>query len=110
MTRLDKTKAKAAPVQPPIAAEDYPTLSEFFSAYLHQDFRNEYGSPTKAAKHYVADASPDEVETLRNEWKKLRAKLDGQPLPVIQAAVRKLGAAWLPDSEAALKQLDAALQ
>ena len=49
MTRLDKTKAKAAPVQPPIAAEDYPTLSEFFSAYLHQDFRNEYGSATKAA-------------------------------------------------------------
>jgi hypothetical protein len=29
---------------------------------------------------------------------------------VMQAAVRKLGAAWLPDSEAALKQLDAALK
>jgi CdiI immunity protein len=110
MTRLNKSKAKAAPVHAPIAAEDYPTLGEFFSAYLHQDFRNEYGSPTKAAKHYIADASPDEVQTLRNEWKKLRETLDGQPLRVIQAAVRKLGAAWLPDSEAALKQLDASLK
>jgi hypothetical protein len=110
MTRLDKSKAKAAPVQPSIAAEDYPTLSEFFSAYLHQDFRNEYGSATKAAKHYIADASPNDVQTLRNEWQNLREKLTGQPLRVIQAAVRKLGAAWLPDSEAALKQIDAALK
>jgi CdiI immunity protein len=110
MRRLIKGKSKAVPVQAPIAAEDYPTLSEFFSAYLHQDFRNEYGSPTKAAKHFIADASPDEVQTLRNEWTKLREILHGQPLPVMQAAVRKLGAAWLPDSEAALKQLDAALK
>jgi hypothetical protein len=111
MTRLNKSKAKAAAVPPPpIAAEDYPTLSEFFSAYLHQDFRNEYGSATKAAKHYLADASPADGQTLRDEWQSLRAKLVGQPLPVIQAAVRKLGAAWLPDSEAALKQIDAALK
>jgi hypothetical protein len=110
MTRLDKSKSKAAPLHSPIAAEDYPTLSEFFSAYLHQDFRNEYGSATKAAKHYLADASPEDGQALRNEWQNLREKLAGQPLPVIQAAVRKLGAAWLPDSEAALKQIDAALK
>ena len=110
MTRLDKSKSKAAPLHSPIAAEDYPTLSEFFSAYLHQDFRNEYGSATKAAKHYLADASSEDGQALRNEWQDLREKLAGQPLPVIQAAVRKLGAAWLPDSEAALKQIDAALK
>jgi hypothetical protein len=110
MKRLIKGKAKIAPVQAPIAAGDYPTLSEFFSAYLHQDFRNTYGSPTKAAKNYISDASPDEVQTLRNEWKSFREKLADQPLRVIQAAVRKLGAAWLPDSEAALTQLDAALK
>jgi CdiI immunity protein len=110
MKRLIKGKAKAAPVEAPIAAEEYPTLCEFFAAYLHQDFRNTYGSPTKAAKNYIADASPDEVQTLRNEWQGFRKKLDGQPLTVIQAAVRKLGAAWLPDSEAALTQLDGALK
>ena len=42
--------------------------------------------------------------------KAFREKLAGQPLRVIQAAVRKLGAAWLPDSEAALTQFDAALK
>lgn len=110
MKRLSKGKSKTAPVEAPIAAEDYPTLSEFFSAYLHQDFRNTYGSPTKAAKNYISDASADEVQTLRNEWQGLRKRLAGQPLAVIQAAVRKLGAAWLPDSEAALTQLDAALK
>jgi CdiI immunity protein len=110
MTRVNKSKAKAAPTQVPIVAEDYPTLGEFFSAYLHQDFRNEYGSATKAAKHYLADASPEDGQTLRNEWQKLREKLAGQPLPVIQAAVRQLGAAWLPDSEAALNQIDIALK
>jgi len=31
-------------------------------------------------------------------------------LQTVQAAVRKLGAAWLPDSDAALKQIDAALK
>ena len=110
MKRTGKSKSKAAPLMVPIAPEDFPTLSEFFSAYLHQDFRNEYGSATKAAKHYVNDASPDEVQTLRDEWQRFREKLTGQPLQVIQAAVRKLGAAWLPDSEAALTQLDAALK
>ena len=106
-----KARVAAASVPPvPIASGDYPTLSEFFSAYLHQDFRNEYGSATKAAKHFIADAEPDQAQSLRNEWQDLRAKLNGQPLPVIQAAVRKLGAAWLPDSEAALKQIDAALK
>jgi hypothetical protein len=36
MKRLVKSKSKATPVQAPIVADDYPTLSEFFSAYLHQ--------------------------------------------------------------------------
>ena len=60
MTRVNKSKAKPPRPQSPIVAEDYPTLSDFFSAYLHQDFRNEYGSATKAAKHYLADASPED--------------------------------------------------
>ena len=113
MKLTGKAKSKTKTPQPPpvtIAPEDFPALHEFFSAYLHQDFRNEYGSATKAAKHYIADAAPDQAEALRNEWQSLRTKLHGQPLQTVQAAVRKLGAAWLPDSDAALKQIDAALK
>ncbi len=93
-----------------IAPEDFPALHDFFAAYLHQDFRDEYGSATKAAKQYVKDASPDQVASLRTDWQRFREKLAGQPLPTVQSAIRRLGAAWLPDSEAALAQLDAALK
>ncbi|HEY2821949.1 MAG TPA: contact-dependent growth inhibition system immunity protein [Candidatus Acidoferrum sp.] len=110
MKRAGKAKTKAQAVDVPIAPEDFPTLSEFFSAYLHQDFRNEYGSAIKAAKHYVSDAAPGQVQALRAEWQRFREKLTGQSLVTIQAAVRKLGAAWLPDSDAAFIALDATLK
>ena len=103
-----KTKNKTSEIV--IAPEDFPALHEFFAAYLHQDFRDAYGSATKAAKQYTKDAAPDQVESLRSDWQRLRQKLAGQPLATVQAAIRKLGAAWLPDSEAALTQLDAVLK
>ena len=93
-----------------IAPEDFLALHEFFAAYLHQDFRDEYGSATEAAKQYVKDAAPDQVQHLRTDWRRFRQKLAGQPLATVQSAIRKLGAAWLPDSEAAITQLDAALK
>jgi hypothetical protein len=103
-------KRKPKPNEVAITPEDFPTLHDFFAAYLHQDFRDEYGSATKAAKQYAKDAAPDQVASLRTDWQRFREKLAGQPLPAVQSAIRKLGAAWLPDSEAALAQLDAALK
>jgi hypothetical protein len=103
-------KRKIKPNDVAIAPEDFPALHEFFAAYLHQDFRNEYGSATRAAKHYVKDAAPDQVQSLRSDWQRFRQKLDGESLVTVQSAIRKLGAAWLPDSETALAQLDAALK
>jgi hypothetical protein len=103
-------KRKKKPIEVAIAPEDFPTLHEFFAAYLHQDFRNEYGSATKAARQYVKDAAPEQVQSLHDDWQRFREKLAGQPLATVQAAIRKLGAAWLPDSEAAFTQLDAALK
>lgn len=105
-----KRKSALKPNDVAIAPEDFPALHDFFAAYLHQDFRDEYGSATKAAKHYVKDAAPDQAQSLRGDWQRFRQKLAGQPLPTVQSAIRKLGAAWLPDSEAALAQLDAALK
>jgi len=103
-------KRKSKPVEVALAPEDFPALHEFFAAYLHQDFRDEYGSATKAAKQYVKDAAPDQAEGLRSDWQRFRQKFAGQPFATVQAAIRKLGAAWLPESEAALTQLDAALK
>ncbi len=103
-------KRKTTPNDVAIAPEDFPALHDFFAAYLHQDFRDEYGSATKAAKQFVKDASPDQVQGLRDDWQRFRQKLAGQTFSTVQAAIRKLGAAWLPDSEAAVAQLDVALK
>ncbi|MGC1903591.1 MAG: contact-dependent growth inhibition system immunity protein [Candidatus Acidiferrum sp.] len=93
-----------------VSLEDFPTLSEFFAAYLHQDFIDEYGSAAGAAKQYLKDATLEECVSLRSDWKRFRTKLSGRPISEVQAAVRKLGAAWLPNSNSALADVDAALK
>ncbi len=93
-----------------VSLEDFPTLNEFFAAYLHQDFVDEYGSAAGAAKQYLKDATPEECASLRGDWKRFRAKFSGRPISEVQAAVRKLGAAWLPSSNSALADVDAALK
>jgi hypothetical protein len=85
---------------------NYPALREFLPAYLHQDFAEEYGSPAEAAQTYLADATADEAEDVKREWRQFRKIFAGHPLSEIQAALHKLGAAWLPQSEDELKALD----
>jgi hypothetical protein len=93
-----------------IAPADFPALAEFFAAYLHQDFNDEYGSAADAAKQYLSDATPQEAESVRGEWARFRTTLAGQPLSEVQSAIGKLGAAWRPDSQSALVDFDAALK
>jgi CdiI immunity protein len=93
-----------------IAPADFPALVEFFAAYLHQDFNDEYGSAAAAAKQYLGDATPQEVEGVRAEWARLRTTLAGRPLSEVQSAFGKLGAAWRPDSQSALTDFDVALK
>jgi len=85
---------------------NYPALREFLPAYLHQDFAEEYGSVAEAAKAYLADATGDEMEDVKKEWQQLRKALAGRPFSEFQGALHKLGAAWQPQSEAELKDLD----
>jgi CdiI immunity protein len=85
---------------------DYPALREFFSAYMHQDFTDEYGSAAEAVKGFLADASGDEILQVRDEWKVLRNALRGRSLEDVQAAFGRLGSSWVPEHEAELKELD----
>jgi hypothetical protein len=85
---------------------DYPALQEFFPAYLHQDFGEEYESAAAAVKGFLADASGDEILQAKEEWKILRDALRDRPLHEIQAAMEKLGSAWLPENEEQLCELD----
>jgi hypothetical protein len=93
-----------------IALADFPALAEFFAAYLHQDFNDEYGSAANAVKQYLGDATPQEAQSVRAEWARLRSTLTGRPLGEVQSAIGKLGASWRPDSQSALTDCDVALK
>ncbi len=85
---------------------DYPALRDFFPAYLHQDFREEYGTAGGAVTGFLAEASGDEILEVKEEWKAFRGALRGWPFEEIQGALDRLGSAWMPENEAQLKELD----
>jgi hypothetical protein len=76
----------------------FSALREFFSAYLHQDFRDEYGSAAGAARAFRTDARAEELDIVVREWKLWRASLVKSSLGQMQDAVRELGGAWRPEA------------
>jgi hypothetical protein len=90
----------------PFDPADYPALREFFSAYLHQDFGDEYGSAAEAVNGFLSDASGDEILQVKDEWKTFRHAFGERPVQEIQSALGKLGSEWQPENETELKQLD----
>jgi CdiI immunity protein len=90
----------------PFDPADYPALQDFFPAYLHQDFSDEYGSAAEAVKGFLADASGDEILQVKDEWKALRGALRGRSMQEMQQVVGRLGSAWIPQHETELKELD----
>lgn len=87
-------------------ANDYPALQEFFPAYLHEDFAEEYESADEAVKEFLAEASGDEIQNVRDEWLRLRKTMAGRSFAEVQSAVSSLGAAWQPANEAEWKRVD----
>ena len=85
---------------------DFPALRAFFEGYLHQDFRDEYGSAVGAARAFWKDASDSELAAVRKEW---RAGLARASADEIAQATRKIGAAWQPLVAEDRDQVEAAL-
>jgi hypothetical protein len=84
----------------------FPALREFFPAYLHEDFGEEYGSAARAVAALLVDASDDQIHNVKEEWKMLRQQFAGHPLRSLQRALRELGAAWQPQSDQELQAVD----
>jgi hypothetical protein len=103
MAHAQKKKSSTNP------SNDFASLREFFSAYLHEDFNDEYGSAAVAARAFVQDAGSEELATTQSEWQRWRDRSRGKQLPEIQADLRKLGAAWLPETAEELDRVGAAL-
>jgi contact-dependent growth inhibition (CDI) system CdiI-like immunity protein len=85
---------------------DYPALQEFLPAYLHEDFAEEYESVGEAVKEFLAEASGDEIQNVRDEWLRLQKRFADRPFAEVQSAMRSLGAAWQPANEAEWKSVD----
>jgi len=99
-------KQEGAHDMKPFDPADYPALRDFFPAYLHQDFGEEYGSAADALRGFLAEASGDEIVQAKEEWNAFRKAFRSRPLQEIQTAVRRLGSAWQPESQAQLKEWD----
>lgn len=99
-------KHKDAHEAKPFDPIDYPALRDFLPAYLHEDFAEEYSSAADAVKGFLADASGDEILQVKEEWSAFRSALRNRPLQEIQAALTKLGSAWLPENLDQLKEWD----
>jgi hypothetical protein len=86
--------------------ENFPALMEFLPAYLHEDFGEEYGSAAQAFEALGTDASGDQIQTVKEEWQTLRKALAHKPIEEFREALTKLGAAWNPQSERELQEVD----
>src|SRR5579863_8458790 len=99
--RKNGTPAKQEP--------SFMALRDFFSGYLHQDFRDEHGSAVAAAEAFCNDAQSDELAAVRKEWDVWRKQLDATAPDVAATAIRKLGGVWQPQSLADLDAVGQAL-
>ena len=91
------------------AKSEFPALREFFPGYLHQDFREEYGSAAGAAKAFRKDASDAEIEAVQREWRRWRAGLKNSPADEIAKALRQLGSSWQPENPKEMDSLEKAI-
>lgn len=76
---------------------DYPALSAFLRAYLHQDFADAHGCPREAARAYRRAASPADWDALLRDWHRFLRAHRGAGLDEARAHLRdSLGCGWHP--------------
>jgi len=85
---------------------NFPALGDYLPAYLHEEFADEYGTAAEAVKTFLADASGDDIQNLREEWTLFRKTLAGRPIGDVQHALEALGVAWHPETEQELAAID----
>ena len=81
-----------------VKASDFPELRRFFAAYLHEDYVAEHGTPAAGLRAFVADASSNERQQLREETKRfLEATRDLEFARVVDL-LEEFGSRWTPES------------
>jgi len=75
-TRRGSPAPKSSPDRT-FSAADFPALRTFLRGYFHQDMKEEYGSPEEAVSEFCADASPEEVRSVAENWSRFLAQAQG---------------------------------
>lgn len=89
---------------------DSAALQDFLRGYLHEDWKQEHGSPEQAAQHFWDDADPEQRAQLRAEWQEFVESAKNQPLDEVARRLRKLGSAWQPSHASDLDDITRVLQ
>lgn len=76
-------KPNRMPASPSFSAADYPALRSFLRGYLHEDMKDEYGSPEEAAREFCSDSSGEEHAAVASEWSRFLAQTHGQSIDTI---------------------------
>jgi len=75
----------------------FPAIEAFVDAYLNQDVQAIHGGPLKAVEAFLADAGPDDVRALREEWAAFRAALPrGASADRLARFQHAFAAGWAP--------------
>jgi CdiI immunity protein len=81
-----------------LRASDFPELRRMFSAYLHEDFVTEYGSPEAALGAFLADASGREHRAFTREMRRFLEATTSLEFSAVQTLIERLGSRWIPSS------------
>lgn len=77
-----------------VAMQEYPALENFLSAYFHQDWAAEHGSPDAVVSYFLDHESDAEIANVRTDLARLAAlDLDES---VLAARFRALGSEYDP--------------
>jgi hypothetical protein len=84
----------------------FPMIRTLLRGYLHEDYEAEHGSAEGAVRAFCADASPQEVEKLASEWRRLSVNTSNWTVGEIRTLLTKdFGGAWLPESRQDMTRL-----
>jgi hypothetical protein len=88
-----------------VKAEAFPELQRVFSGYLHEDFLIEAGTPEKALRRFVAEASPAERRRFQREAGRFLAQTATLDFEDVRKLLVELGSRWNPPTRDALVKL-----
>ena len=98
--------ARSAPGGAGFSRHTFPSLTNFFKGYLHEDYSDEHGSLRAAAAAFIADADPLERQQLVAELESLTRRLSGRSERSVRRFVTAdLGSRWEPASRQELIEL-----